>query len=165
MSLISYERLIELVDYDMSTGLFTRKKSSGRCLSGRVLGYKKNNGYIAFTLDSKKYFAHRLAWLYVHKNHPKHDIDHIDGDRTNNKIENLRDVARSTNLENSSKAKSSNKSTGLIGSYFHKQTGKFMSRIQVNKKDKYLGLFDTAELAHNAYMTAKKQLHKGFINV
>jgi hypothetical protein len=163
MTHISYDRLIELVDYDCETGLFTRKKAVGRSFEGRVLGYKKNNGYIAFTLDSKKYFAHRLAWLFVHKKLPEHDVDHIDGNRTNNKIANLRDIPRSLNLENSIKAKSSNKSTGLIGSYFHEPTGKFMSRIQVNKKDKYLGLYETAQLAHEAYMSAKKQLHKGYV--
>lgn len=160
---ISHERLIELVNYDCETGLFTRKKSVGRSFAGRVLGYTKNNGYIAFTLDSKKYFAHRLAWLYVHKKLPEHDIDHIDGNRSNNKIKNLRDIPRSSNLENSAKAKSSNKSTGLIGAYLHKKTGKFTSRIQVDKKDNYLGSYDTAQLAHEAYMNAKKKLHKGYV--
>lgn len=163
MTNISYDRLIELVDYDCETGLFTRKKAVGRSFKGRVLGYQNNNGYIAFTLDSKKYYAHRLAWLFVHKKFPVHDVDHIDGNRTNNKIANLRDVPRSLNLENSTKAKSSNKSTGLIGAYLDKKTGKFTSRIQVNKQDKYLGYYETAQLAHEAYMSAKKQLHKGYV--
>jgi hypothetical protein len=163
MTDISYNRLIELVDYDFETGLFTRKKAVGRSFEARVLGYQKNNGYVAFTLDSKKYYAHRLAWLFVHKKFPTHDVDHIDGNRANNKISNLRDIPRSLNLENTIKAKSSNKSTGLIGSYLHEPTGKFMSRIQVNKKDKYLGLYETAQLAHEAYMNAKKQLHKGYV--
>lgn len=164
MTHITYDRLVELVNYDSETGIFTRKKPCARCREGQILGYKKGNGYIAFTLDSKKYFAHRLAWLYVNKELPENDIDHIDGNRTNNSIKNLRDVSRSENLENSSKPKSHNKSTGIVGAYFHKQLGKFVSRIQVNKKDIYLGNFETAELANKAYMEAKIKFHKGYVS-
>lgn len=148
-------RLRELFSYCPESGTFARRKS------GKCVGYKKNNGYIAFTVDSTKYFSHRLAWLYVHGVWPSADIDHIDGDRSNNKIANLRDVTRSTNLQNMRAAKSNNKSTGLLGSYLIKQTGRYTSRIQVNKADVYLGVFDTAEDAHIAYMQAKKRFHIG----
>lgn len=159
---LTQERLKQVVSFEPTTGVFTRILKAKRAVIGRELGYKKSNGYIALSIDGQKYFAHRLAWLYVYGEFPKHDVDHIDGDRANNKIENLRDVTRSVNLQNLKAAKSHNKSTGVLGAYLH-ISGKFMSRIQVNKKDVYLGLFETAEQAQQAYLTAKQQFHKGYV--
>jgi hypothetical protein len=152
---LTAERLREVVSYNQETGVFMRRSN------GAVAGTRKDNGYLHFCVDTKKYGAHRLAWLYVRGEWPIGDIDHIDGNRANNAIKNLRDVDRSTNLENQRQAKSHNKSTGVLGAYLHKQTGKFMSRIQVRGKGKYLGLFDTVEEAHHAYVEAKRQLHEG----
>lgn len=148
-------RLRELFSYCPESGTFARRKT------GKCVGYKKSNGYIAFCVDSTKYFAHRLAWLYVHGVWPSGDIDHIDGNRTNNRAANLRDVTRSTNLENIRSAKKHNKSTGILGAYLIKQTGRYTSRIKVKKTDIYLGVFDTAEAAHIAYVQAKKKFHTG----
>jgi len=159
---LTQQRLKEVVTFDDTTGIFVRKLKAKRAVVGRTLGYKKSNGYIALSIDGQKYFAHRLAWLYVYGEFPKNDIDHIDGNRTNNKIENLRDVPRTENLQNIKIAKSHNKSTGILGAYLH-MSGKFMSRIKVNKKDVYLGLFESAEQANQAYLKAKKQLHKGYV--
>ena len=152
---INSTRLCELFSYCPESGVFIRRST------GKVVGHKKDNGYIHFCVDYKKYLAHRLAWLYVHGVWPNGDIDHIDGNRSNNKIENLRDVPRSTNLENMKYAKSHNKSTGLLGSYLIKKTGRYTSRIKVNKTDVYLGVFDTAKDAHIAYIQAKKKFHVG----
>ena len=159
---LTKERLKEVVTFDDTTGIFVRKLKAKRAVVGRTLGYKKSNGYIALSIDGQKYFAHRLAWLYVYGEFPKNDIDHIDGNRTNNKIKNLRDVSRTENLQNIKIAKSHNKSTGILGAYLH-MSGKFMSRIKVNKKDVYLGLFETAEQANQAYLKAKQQFHKGYV--
>ena len=159
---LTQQRLKEVVTFDDTTGIFIRKLKAKRAVIGRTLGYKKSNGYIALSIDGQKYFAHRLAWLYVYGEFPKNDIDHIDGNRTNNKIENLRDVPRTENLQNIKIAKSHNKSTGILGAYLH-TSGKFMSRIKVNKKDIYLGLFESAEQANQAYLKAKQQFHKGYV--
>ena len=159
---LTQERLKQVVSFEPTTGIFIRILKAKRAVVGKELGYKKSNGYIALSIDGQKYFAHRIAWLYVYGEFPKHDIDHIDGDRTNNKIKNLRDVSRTENLQNLKIAKSHNKSTGVLGAYLH-NCGKFMSRIKVNKKDVYLGLFDTVEQAQQAYLTAKQQFHKGYV--
>ena len=152
---LTAERLREVVSYDRATGEFVRRGT------GRRAGTLKDNGYLHFTVDGVKWGAHRLAWLYVHGQWPDGDIDHIDGNRRNNALANLRDVSRSTNLQNLRCAKSHNKSTGLLGAHFHRQSGRYTSRIQTNGRDKHLGTFDTPEAAHAAYIAAKRELHEG----
>lgn len=156
------KRLKELFYYDLETGIFTRigKVKGGKL--GCQAGHMKDNGYLHFSVDRKKYGAHRLAWVYVYGVEPESDIDHIDGNRANNSISNLRCVDRSTNLENISKAKSHNKSTGLLGAYKLKN-GRFTSKIQVRGNSFSLGCFDTAIDAHQAYINAKKLYHIGFV--
>lgn len=155
MKALTAQRLREVVSYDAATGCFVRVGT------GKPAGTVKSNGYLHFSVDGKKYGAHRLAWLFVHGAFPEGDIDHIDGDRKNNAIGNLRDVCRAVNLQNLRVAKSHNKSTGLLGAYFHKPSGRYTSRIQSMGKDKHLGMFDTAEAAHAAYLAAKRSMHEG----
>ena len=109
------------------------------------------------------YLAHRIVWLYMHGSWPEGDIDHINGERADNRSRNLRSVSRSVNNENRVVASADNKSTGLIGAHYHKYSGKFTSQIVVREQKFYLGYFDTAEEAHDAYMTAKAELHSGYI--
>ena len=156
----SKELVRELFNYDPITGFFTAKVAKPHRKIGAVVGTKKDNGYLHFSVEGKKYGAHRIAWLYFYGEMPKGDIDHIDGNRTNNSINNLRCVDRSTNLENMRQAKSHNKSTGLIGSYKINDCS-FASRIQVKGKDIYLGVFRTAEEANAAYIKAKRVMHSG----
>lgn len=159
---ITAEFLRELYDYDHLTGVFTRKFKNSKVKIGSIAGHIKSNGYVAFHVDRVKVHAHRMAWLHFYGKMPCGDIDHIDGDRTNNRISNLRDVSRQTNLENIKRAKSHNLSTGILGAY-KSPKGLFSSRIRISGADHYLGAFKTAELAHAAYMSAKKQFHKGYV--
>ncbi len=158
--MITVDRLSEVVKYDPLSGVFCWATTRKGCSAGKEIGTLKDNGYLHFGIDGKKYLVHRLAWLYVYGEMPPHDIDHIDGCRTNNAIKNLRSVDRSTNLENIKCAKSHNKSTGLLGAYLHK-SGRFMSRITIKGKDSYLGLFKSKEEAHQAYIDAKRLHHAG----
>lgn len=103
--------------------------------------------------------AHRLAWLYVYGEWPNGDIDHIDGDRLNNRIANLRDVSRRVNLENQRRPKACNKSGFLGVKTFRDQ--RFQARIQVRGVQLHLGTFDTPHEAHAAYVAAKRNLHQG----
>lgn len=148
------EELREKFAYDPTTGVFIRRST------GKVAGHRKDNGYLHFHFAGKKHGAHRLAWLYVHGSWPEHDVDHINGIRSDNRIVNLRDVSRSENLQNQRRASARNKSTGVLGVYRHVD-GRFTSRICVNKRDTYLGLFDTVEAAQAAYLEAKHRLHPG----
>ena len=95
-------------------------------------------------------FAHRLAWFLYYGHLPINLIDHIDGDRSNNKIDNLRDVTHQQNLWNNTKAK---------GYSWDKASNKFQAKIAVNGKQKHLGLFNTEQEARNAYLKAKEIYH------
>ena len=100
---------------------------------------------------------HRLAWLYVYGEWPHQQIDHIDGNKLNNRIENLRDVSPYANNENLHNPKKHN-STGVLG--VRKRGNKYHSRIVVNGIEKHLGTFPTAAIAHQAYIDAKRKYHK-----
>ena len=91
---------------------------------------------------------------------PKQNIDHINGIRDDNRIENLRDVSQKINLQNK-RNPNANSTSKFLGVCWHKSRNKWQSQIAVNGKDKYLGLFETAELAHEAYLIAKRELHEG----
>lgn len=99
---IEHSRLLELISYDKETGKIIRRKS-GRgfhFVPGKEAGGKANDGYRRIKLDMKSYQVHRIAWLYVHGVFPSFFIDHINGVKDDNRIENLREVTRSQNKMN-----------------------------------------------------------------
>lgn len=158
---LDQERLKLLLTYDDATGGFVWNGCGRNQTKGRNAGSLDRHGYLQTRIDGKIYFNHRLAWLYIYGKFPDGVIDHINGNPLDNRITNLRDVSRRTNQENQRSAPSSNKTTGLLGATFHKKTGKFLAKIQVKKKQIYLGLFLTAEQAHQEYLKAKRKLHIG----
>lgn len=145
----------QYLNYDENTGIFTWKIGRrGRAKAGTIAGTKHPKGYIRISIDHVDYLAHRLAWIYV--NGEIDDdlvIDHINGDRSDNRIENLRMVTGHQNANNRHSPLLSDR--GLIGASFHKPSGRWVARIKIDNKDKYLGIFDTSEEAHQAYMTAR----------
>ena len=159
-STLTAERLREVLHYDPETGIFTRLvRTAQRVQVGDTAGCKGLRGCLLIMVDRRLYQAHRLAWLYVHGVWPANHIDHIDGNPANNRIENLRDVSHSVNMQNMRKAKSTNKSTGVMGVY---RIGKrFQAKIVVDRKVRHLGMFDTPELAHAAYLAEKRLHHPG----
>jgi hypothetical protein len=161
LELPSQERLQEMFSYDPEVGLFVRRvRTSKSTHIGDIAGATTKNGYISISIGKVFYLAHRLAWKYVYGADPALFIDHMDGDRANNRITNLREVTKSENSRNMRKALCSNKSTGLIGAYLHKGASKFHSQIKVNDEVVYLGQFDSAQEAHEAYVQAKRKHHK-----
>jgi hypothetical protein len=166
--MITQERLKELLHYDSDTGFFTWKprerigknKPWTRLLAEKQAGViHKRQGYVFIRIDNKLYLAHRLAVLYMTGKFPDNMTDHIDGIRSNNKWNNLREACNSENMQNLKKARIDNKSTGLLGAHFNKRQNKFSSSIQTNKKQKHLGYFSSAIEAHEAYLKAKRELH------
>ena len=97
---MAFEKFNSIFRYDPETGfLYWRHNKMGR-QHGKPAGHQSKNGYIRVMLDYRMYLAHRVIWLLSHKEWPSQHIDHIDGNPANNKLENLRDVSRSTNLLN-----------------------------------------------------------------
>lgn len=148
--------LKEILSYDPETGIFIRLHSKGPTKSGDIAGSKCSEGYLRTWVSGKSYKCHRLAWLYMTGEWPDAEIDHIDGNRTNNAFSNLRDVSKSRNLWNMKKPHVGNKA-GFLG--VHVKKGRYIAQIQVNNVSKHIGSFDTAEQAHEAYLAVKRKLH------
>ena len=135
--------------YNPITGEFARRLFSGTCGKiGDVVGYAHCQGYLSIRLSGKYYLLHRLVWLYMYGYFPKEEIDHIDHNRTNNALSNLRLVSSQENKQNSRLSK--NNKTGHNGVSLHKKTGKYRAYIMVNRKQIYLGLFETLQEAIDA---------------
>ncbi len=112
-------------------------------------------------IDYKIYRAHRLAWLYVHGEMPSGKIDHKNGNPLDNRIENLRIASARMNAQNQRRAQPYN-STGVLGVGVDKARGCFKSEIRLpSGKRKFLGRFPSVELAHQAYIAAKRIYHEG----
>ncbi len=151
---LSQEFIKSILDYNAETGEWfwkTKLKAGGVC----PLGYGR------IKINKKSYKAHRLAWLYVHGEFPKDFIDHINGDRLDNRLCNLRLATNAENQENRVKPCCTN-NAGFLGVNFNKHAGKFAARIQVNGKRIHVGYFDTPEEASSAYMAQKTKLSKFF---
>ena len=118
---------------------------------GQTIGYVHNDGYIAFEYEGKGYLAHRVVWYLHHGAWPKGEIDHINGNKQDNRIENLRDVPKSDNLLNSYKHRAGK----LGGCSYDKRRGTWKSKIVLHGVEYYLGSYDTEEEAHLMYLMTK----------
>jgi hypothetical protein len=149
------------MDYNPETGVFVRKVQMGsRGSPGATVGTKSANGYLRTGIDGRDYTIHWLAWLFVYGVWPKYELDHKNRIKTDNRIENLRDVSRSVNEQNRVESKVRKYGeTGVLGVYQDKRSGAWYSRIGLNKKSISLGSFYTEEEAAAAYIGAKKILH------
>ena len=154
---ISTEYLKQRLLYDCDTGVFTRIKTPRKDRLGKEAGSLGVLGYTQIYLNGTLHYAHRLAWLYVYGEYPKNMIDHVDGNRANNAISNLRDVTSQGNRQNMRRAMRDNK-TGLLGA--SKSRKGYVAQICINGKQTYLGLYETALLAHEAYLSVKREVHK-----
>lgn len=151
------ERLRELLWYDPFSGQFRWMQSRGSITYGAVAGGTNANGYVQIQVDGENYYGHRLAWFWMHGVWPEL-IDHINGDKSDNKLVNLRIATTSQNTLNTWKPRSTNKS-GFLG--VSPRRNGFRAQIVVNGKNKYLGQYPTAELAQTAYLQAKLGIGSG----
>lgn len=158
MSALTGARLRELLDYDYLTGHFTRRVSLTHSVKvgDRAGTISKKTGYASIWVDGHLYYAHRLVWLYVYGMWPI-QIDHINGNRIDNRLTNLRDCTNAENQQNI-KGRSHNKS-GFIGVHFDAWSGKWRASIKIDEKTIKLGRFSSKRDASEAYKEAKRQHH------
>lgn len=126
--------------------------------SGLEVGCRRSRGYIQVKLNGVAYRAHRVIWAIHNGSWPEGQIDHRNGNRSDNRITNLRDCSHSINMQNKRYAHSNNKS-GFLG--VSRNGNKFVARIKVNGCRVLLGSFGTAEEAHSAYVNEKRKRHEG----
>lgn len=154
--MITQNKLVELLEYKNGQ-LFWKvlsNKNGQRGIGARA-GTKHNNGYWSITIDKKPYLEHRLVFFLFNGFMPK-AIDHINGDKQDNRIENLRQCTFSENGYNTGISKR-NKS-GIKGVGFHNKANKWRARILHNYKEIHLGLYKTKEEAENAVKIARKSI-------
>lgn len=155
---LTIQRLHEVLDYNKETGVFIWKhRDTHKDKIGKIASIKKPNGYLAICIDGRYYYAHRLAWMYVYGEFPN-VIDHIDAKKENNCIKNLRSVTQKINVQNVVKIRKHN-SLGVLG--VHKRGNRYRASLNVDKKRINLGTFNSKELAHQAYLEAKRKFHIG----
>lgn len=143
--MVNRDVLVSALSYNKDTGEFVWiKRTSNRINIGDVAG-RVSQGYVGISLNGKRYQAHRLAWLYVYGEWPDKMIDHINQNRSDNRIANLRLANKSENAKNT-KLPSDN-SSGRIGVSWNKNKSKWESYINVSKRRKNLGTYDDYELA------------------
>lgn len=151
--MLTAERLRELVEYDPETGLFRSKSRYHRCTYGKIIGHKRDGGYLKVHVEGHQHRAHRLAWLYVYGEWPPTFIDHIDGNPANNKISNLRLATKQQNGRN----RRAMSRSGLKGVSLDKRRGLWRARIKVAEKHMWLGYHPTKEAAAEAYAVAARK--------
>lgn len=156
--MITQYRLKELLHYDPSTGVFAWVIPTGSRCNAISAGYFKR-GYIGITINKKMYLAHRLAWLYMTGEWPEYLIDHINGEKSDNRFCNLRAANQVGNQQNITKPKVNKRTCSLLGVTLSK--GKYwVAQIRINGRQTYLGTFNTEADAHDAYISSKRENHE-----
>lgn len=160
-------RILDFIDYDMETGIIKWKpRSTGRSWhdqvwnlvnAGKPIGFHDKDGYLCMNLKgsgkSRGFKVHRVIWFIHYGEWPDGEIDHINHDKADNRICNLRTSNRSGNQRNLPLRKSS--ASGFTGVSWHTPAGKWRARLMVNRKEVHLGLFSDPEKANEAVVAAR----------
>ena len=162
MAELTEEQVNKYFTYDEETGhLIWKVHKGGKARIGDIAGCIDHEGYRRIRFDGGSYRAHRLVFL-LHRGYLPEILDHINNDRSDNRIENLRAVTANENAYNRSiNAKSI---SGVKGISWDKVNNCWLARIQTNKKRKHIGNFDNLKLAEEAMVIAREALHGSFAN-
>ena len=154
------DKAMDELHYDIDKGIFTWKRPQKRnqIKAGSEAGSLMKNGYMCIGIDGQRIYSHRLAWYFIYGHMPLSGIDHIDGNKLNNSIKNLRQAVHSENAQNIKRQ--SNNTSGHTGVHWHKQIGKWHAYVNVNKKRVSAGCFNDFDDAVNARIGLKAKLHK-----
>ena len=156
--------LHKLLEYNPDTGVFTwMVERGGRTARvGSPAGSTDKRGYKSIRINRRIYYAHRLAWLYVTGENPSLQIDHINGNRSNNRMSNLREATSAENNYNVSIPERN--TSGIKGVSWDKKSQKWRAQISVEGSHLYLGLFRSIEDAAEVVREARCRLHGEFAN-
>lgn len=154
----SLKEIRDLLEYFPETGVFLWKIDRQNAKIGTRAGYIVAKGYRVISVKLKRYYAHRLAWLYMTGKWPQEQIDHKNMMKDDNRFENLRHATGGQNLANSITRASS----GFKGVKYFKRDHVWAAYIGHNNKKYYLGRFPTPEEAHRAYCIAAEKFHGEF---
>lgn len=162
--IMTAEEARQLFIYDESIGeLRWAEDVRPRAKAGAIAGFICNaDGYRRIGYKGTIYLGHRVMWLHHTGSWPKKFLDHIDGNRANNRIENLREASRTDNNRNVLRQR--NNTSGYKGVSFMRRDSVWVAQITVNRKNYFLGRFATPEEAHAAYCKAAKEHHGDFAN-
>lgn len=156
---LTVERLREIIHYNERTGEFTNiGNRSARSSDGEPAGFFRKDGYYAIGVDGVHHLGHRLAWFYVHGRWPAEMIDHINGDRGDNRLVNLREAKGWQNSANAPARSTSG--TGIKGVSYDARKKKFTARVMVQSRFYNLGYFSSKEDAAEAIAKLHKE-HQG----
>lgn len=159
--MLTQEKLKEYLSYNPETGVFVWIKSTRPGWAGKIASHVDVRGYNTAKIEDVRYLCHRLVWLYVYGSFPDGQIDHIDNDKLNNKLSNLRVATHHENQRNKTIHK--NNKVGVKGVVLH-QCGKYRGCVGYNKVRYDCGLHATIELAQNAVKRKRQELHGEFCN-
>lgn len=174
MPLIEPAQLHALLTYDAQTGQLTWKPRPLEMFenlrvqsvwnaryANKLAGSVAKVGYISIRINDRAYYAHRIIWAMILGAWPADEVDHINGDRLDNRLMNLRLATRTINAQNLRSVPRGQKLP--MGVYFHarKKVRVYSASIEINGRSKHLGYFDTPQMAQEAYLTAKRIHHPG----
>ena len=162
--MISASVLREELEYVPETGeAWWRKGKPGR-IKEKPVGTVASNGYLVVRIDYKLYLLHRVIYQMHHGDLTDEiQVDHVDGNPVNNRIENLRKATQSQNAWNS-KAQYDKKHSELKGVTWHAGKAKWMARVRAGGRSEFVGYFDTDKAAHEAYCVRASVVHGDFFN-
>lgn len=152
---------LSLLDYDQTTGRFIWKPGRAGVSGGTEAGSISTWGYRQIKINGKQYAAHRLAWFIVYHEWPARELDHINGDKLDNRITNLREATRSQNQAAISRHRDSAQPFKGVQRL---PSGRWRAHITKDYKRRHVGVYDTPEEASAAYYEAASQLHGKFAN-
>lgn len=170
MTEITVAQVRELLDYDPETGILTWRESSGKQHKkrspGKPVGYVESQGYVVVKLRAYggSYKAHRLAWIHYHGRPPIGEVDHIDGDRANNRIANLREANDLQNALNAKLRRDSRSGVKGVALSRNCKSRPWAARVWANGKRQFVGYFVTKEQAEEAIRRVREDTHGAFAN-
>jgi len=150
--------ILKVLRHEPETGFLFWTDEAYPPSRGKQAGTKTKQGYFLVETKRKRFYAHRIVWLLAYGKFPDGDIDHINGDPADNRLDNLRDVSCTVNMQNQRRAQS-HSSTGFLG--VSRNGSGWQAQIRICGKKRHLGTFSTPQQAHEAYVLAKRQHHEG----